>query len=97
MKVNINPIHFKTDKKLDEYITDKINKLSKFHQEIISSEVILKLDNTSAPENKIVEIRLIIAGNDLFAIKKAKTFEEATDLAVDALRRQIEKTKHNWK
>ncbi|HHW58992.1 MAG: ribosome-associated translation inhibitor RaiA [Bacteroidales bacterium] len=97
MKVNINPIHFKTDKKLDEYITDKINKLSKFHQEIISSEVILKLDNTSAPENKIVEIRLIIAGNDLFAIKKAKTFEEATDLAVDALRRQIEKTKDNWK
>ncbi len=93
MKVNINPIHFKIDKKLDEYINEKITKLSKFHQEIISSDVILKLENSPTPENKIVEIKLVISGNDLFATKKAKTFEEATDLAVDALRRQIEKTK----
>ena len=74
-------------------IIEKITKLSKFHQEIISSDVILKLENTPTPENKIVEIKLVISGNDLFATKKAKTFEEATDLAVEALRRQIEKTK----
>ncbi len=30
-------------------------------------------------ENKEVEIRLFIPGNDLFAKKVAKNFEEATD------------------
>jgi len=43
--------------------------------------------------NKIVEIKLDIPRNPLFAKKQSKTFEEATDIAIDALRRQITKQK----
>jgi putative sigma-54 modulation protein len=57
--------------------------------------VTLKVENTDTPENKIAEIRLLIRGNDLYAKKQSKTFEEATDTAVEALRRQL--TKHKDK
>ena len=44
--------------------------------------------------NKEASIKLLIPRNeDLFANKVADTFEEAVDLAVDALKRQLEKTK----
>ena len=95
MKVNINSVHFKTDRKLMDFINDKVGKLSTMYDGVIGSDVTLKLENTELPENKIAEIRLIIRGHDLYAKKQCKTFEEATDIAVDALRRQL--TKHKAK
>jgi putative sigma-54 modulation protein len=44
-------------------------------------------------ENKTVEIKLNIPGNQLFAKEEAKSFEEATDQATEALRRQLRKLK----
>jgi putative sigma-54 modulation protein len=95
MKVNINSVHFKTDRKLTDFINDKVGKLSTVYEGVIGSDVTLKVENTEHPENKIAEIRLIIRGHDLYAKKQCKTFEEATDIAVDALRRQL--TKHKEK
>ncbi len=93
MKVNINSVHFKTDKKLDTFITEKVEKLSDIYDGIIGSEVTLKVNNGEDPDNKIAEIRLLVPGNDLFAKKQSKSFEEATDIAVDALRKQLSKHK----
>lgn len=95
MQVNINAVHFKTDKKLDQFITDKIEKLSGLYDGIISSEVTLRLEKSEAVENKIAEIKLMVRGSDLFAKKQSKSFEEATDIAVEALRRQL--TRHKEK
>jgi putative sigma-54 modulation protein len=93
MQININAVHFKADKRLESFITDKLQKIGKFHENIIGGDVILKLENTDKPENKITEIRLKVKGNDLISCKQCKTFEEATDLAIDALRKQLEKLK----
>lgn len=93
MKVKITSVHFKTDQKLDDFVQDKVGKLSGFFEGIISSEVTLKLDNHDKQENKIAEVRLFVRGNDLFAKKQCKTFEEAIDGAVEALRKQIKKYK----
>ena len=93
MKVNINSVHFKTDKKLDSFITEKVEKLSDLYDGIIGSEVTLRVNNSEDHENKIAEIRLLVPGNDLFAKKQSKSFEEATDIAVDALRKQLNKHK----
>lgn len=95
MKVNINSVHFKTDSKLTNFINDKVGKLSSMYEGVIGSDVTLKMENSEVPENKIAEIRLIIRGHDLYAKKQCKTFEEATDIAVEALRRQL--TKHKAK
>ena len=97
MKININAVHFWADKKLESFITDKVEKLTVLFDGIVSSEVILKVLNTDTPENKIAEIRLEIRGNDLFAKKQCKTFEEATDTALEALRKQLVKYKEKLK
>ena len=93
MKVMINSVHFKADQKLEDFITQKVEKLCTKHSEVISAEVSLKLDNTDTPENKIADIRLVLRGDDLFASKQSKSFEESTDEAVDALKKQLEKYK----
>ena len=93
MKVNINSVHFKADAKLEDFITQKLEKVCSKYSDVIGSEVTLKLDNTDTPENKIADIRLILKGNDLFASKVSKSFEESIDEAIDALKKQLEKYK----
>ena len=95
MKVNINSVHFKTDKRLDSFISEKVEKLTELYDGIIGSEVTLRVNNGEDHDNKVAEIRLLVPGNDLFAKKQSKSFEEATDIAVDALRKQL--TKHKQK
>ncbi|MCD4745234.1 MAG: ribosome-associated translation inhibitor RaiA [Bacteroidales bacterium] len=94
MKVNINSVHFKVDKKLEIFINEKVNKLSNMYDGVIGSDVTLKVANNDKPENKIAEIRLQIRGYDLYAKKQNKSFEEATDTAVDALKKQLIKYKN---
>lgn len=93
MKISISSVKFKTDQRLEEFIQEKINKLASNYEELISGEVTLRLDNSSDQQNKIAEIRLFIPGNDLFAKKQCKSFEEATDTAIDALKKQLNKYK----
>ncbi|OFX67250.1 MAG: hypothetical protein A2X12_04770 [Bacteroidetes bacterium GWE2_29_8] len=93
MNIKINAVDFSTDKKLEEFINEKLNKLWSMYDGIIGAEVILKLENTSNDENKIVEVLLIIKGSDLFSKKQAKTFEEGIVQCVDALKVQLKKYK----
>ncbi len=91
MQVQVHSIHFDADQKLVDFINEKVAKLSTFHDHIISSEVFLRLEKSDVNENKIAEIKLAVPGKDLFAKRQCRTFEEATDDAVEALRRQIKK------
>ena len=97
MNIKINSVHFKTDQKLDSFIEKKVQKLSAIHEGVMGSDVILKIDNSENRENKIAEIRILLKGEDLFAKKQSKTFEGATDMAVDALKKQLEKHKERFK
>lgn len=93
MATKIQSIHFDADVKLVNFIEERVQKLTKFFDNITGSEVILKIDKSDTGENKIAEVKLFIPGNELFAKKQCKTFEEATDLAVDALKNQLVKHK----
>jgi putative sigma-54 modulation protein len=92
MKLNMHSIHFDADQKLLDFIQKKLDKLETFYDQIVDGEVFLRLNNSKV-ENKTVEIKLNIPGNQLFAKEEAKTFEEATDQATEALRRQLRKFK----
>jgi len=97
MKINISSVHFKADKRLEDFITEKVQKLTTIYDGLLGSEVILRLDNKETTDNKIAEIKLQIRGNDLFAKKQSKSFEEAADSAVEALRKQLTKYKEKVK
>ena len=94
MDVKVQSVHFKADVKLIDFCEKRINKLELFFEGIIGSEVILKLEKDEDQENKVAEIKLSVPSNEhLFAKKQAKSFEEAIDSAVDALRKQLDKHK----
>lgn len=93
MKITIQTPDFKADQKLLDFINEKVEKLGKFTDLIHDAGVTLKLDRSDTRDNKICEIRLGVPGNDLFAAKQSKTFEEAASKAIEALRSQIESRK----
>lgn len=93
MDTQMHAIHFKADQKLLSFIQERLNKLEQFNDQIVSAEVYLRLDKDREKENKIAEIKLHVPGKDMFAKKQCKSFEEATNVAIEALRRQIMKEK----
>ncbi|WP_039053917.1 ribosome hibernation-promoting factor, HPF/YfiA family [Sphingobacterium sp. T2] len=93
MNVTVQSIKFDADRKLIEFIKKKTSKLEQFLDNIIEGVCYLRLENVGDEANKIVELKFNIPGSQLFAKAQAKSFEEATDLAVESLRRQINKHK----
>ena len=93
MKVKIQSIHFDADVKLIRFIEERIGKLTTYSNQIISGEVYLRLDKSTTTENKIVEVKLLVPGSDLFAKRQCRTFEEAADQAAEALRTQLQRRK----
>ena len=86
MNIQIHSLKFDADKKLLDFVTQKVNKLSLVTDDIVSAEIILKLEKDEERENKVTEIRIEYPKGPLFARKQSKTFEEATDLVIAALK-----------
>ena len=97
MKIRVQSIHFDADSKLLQFVQEKVDKLVHFYDQIIGGEVFLKLDKANDLQNKIVQIKIQIPGNDIIAKEQRKTFEEATDLCVDSLSRQIKRHKEKMR
>lgn len=93
MTINIQSVHFDADKKLLGFVNEKVTKLNTFYDGIINSEIILRLDKSSSADNKVAEIKMLGKGQEFFAKKQCSTFEEATDLACEALKTQVKKYK----
>jgi ribosomal subunit interface protein len=98
MNVKISSVHFNADQKLIDFVNKKVGKLDTFFDGIISADVILKVLKPETAKNKVSEVKVSIPANGyLFAKKQADTFEEATDLAIDAIRKQLDKYKEKLK
>ena len=93
MKIQVQTIHFDADQKLIDFVEKKVEKLSTFHDKIVSCEVFLKLNKDAQNENKIAEIKVNIPGNSLFTKENDKSFEAAVDQAVETLKGQLKKAK----
>lgn len=91
MNVQIQSVKFDADQKLVEFVENKMAKLDRFAERAIGADVILKVDKDHESGNKVATINLAIPGHELVAEQRAKTFEEAVDLAIEAVKRQIER------
>ena len=97
MNINVQSIHFDADQKLIDFIQRRADKLTLFYDQLLDGICYLRLEKVEDEANKIAEFKINIPGNQLFAKGQAKSFEEAVDLAMESLRRQInkQKTKEN--
>lgn len=93
MDIKIQSVNFSADQSLNSFVEERVQKLTQYFDNIIACEAFLKVDKKAASGNKISEIKLSIPGKELFAKKKCDSFEEATDLVVSALIRQLRKHK----
>ena len=93
MKIEIQSIHFSPDSSLLNFVNKKVKKLSQLDYRLINSDVFLKIDKPESPDNKIAEIRIHSSKGEYFAKKQCDTFEESVDLSVQALRKQMLKSK----
>ena len=93
MKLTVQSLHFDASQQLKDFADQKVGKLDRFFDGIISAEVVLSLDKAENTENKVSKITLAVPNDTLVAEKQCKSFEEGIDLACEALRKQLHKYK----
>ena len=101
MEVRIQSIHFDASEKLEAFIQKKAEKLEKFCDEKLEKfcddikkvEVSLKVVKPETAMNKEAGVRILALNSEFYAEKVCDTFEEAIDTCMDALSKQLQKTK----
>ena len=94
MDVKIKAIHFDISDKLEAFTNTKREKLVRRFEAIGGVNVTYTLVKPETIKNKEAGVELIIPGaNPLFASKTADSFEEALDLSLEALEKQLERNK----
>ncbi|HEU4788290.1 MAG TPA: ribosome-associated translation inhibitor RaiA [Flavobacterium sp.] len=93
MKVNVHAVNFTVDKKLVDFVQERMDKLEKYYDRVVSSDIFMKVEKTSEKENKIVEIKINVPGDDFLVKKQCKSFEEAVEQSAESLERLLVKRK----
>jgi putative sigma-54 modulation protein len=85
--------NIKVSAKANQAIQKKFERFEKLYDRIEQCHVVLKTEKDGKQENCIVEARLVVPGNDLFARERARSFELAAENACLDLESQIKKRK----
>jgi len=97
MKVRFHSVNFTAKIKLMEFIQKKMNKLDLYYGNVINADAYLKVEPSANRENKYIELKVSVPGKELVVKKHSKSFEEATDVSVEALRRSLVRYKDKLK
>ena len=93
MEVRIQSIHFDASEHHQVFSQKKVAKLEKYYDDIKKVEVSLKVVKPETAENKEAGVKVIVPSGDFYASKICDTFEEAIDLSVEAIEKQLVKYK----
>ena len=93
MNVKIQSVKFDADKKLVDFIQGKMDKMDRFVENALNAVVTLRIDKDDEQGNKVAGVKIEVAGGELLAERRCKTFDEAVDLCLDAIKKQIDKYK----
>lgn len=91
-QTQITTRHVDVSDEVRQYAEKRTGKLEQFFDNIIDAHVILGEDNSPASK-KTAEININVYQQQLSAEDSASTHQEAINLCVDHLRRQLEKYK----
>ena len=96
MDINIKAIHFDITEKLTAFINKKaVERIVRRFPSVSTVDISLKVVKPETALNKQAIVRLTVPQLEEFvADKTADTFEEAIDVALDAIEKQLEKAKN---
>ena len=92
MNIKIHSIKFDAGATLLELVQKKMDKMDKFFDRIVDGEVYLRLNNEGI-ENKTVEIKINLPGDQFFAESSARSFEKAMEDSAQVIKRKLRKHK----
>ncbi|GFZ38073.1 ribosome hibernation-promoting factor, HPF/YfiA family [Bacteroides nordii] len=93
MEIRIQSIHFDATEQLQAFIQKKVSKLEKYYEDIKKVEVSLKVVKPETAENKEAGVKVLVPNGEFYASKICDTFEEAIDVSMEALGKQLVKYK----
>lgn len=94
MEVRIQAIHFEIADRLTDFINKKAERLARHNTSISDVDVTLKVVKPETAMNKEVVLKVAVPQHEeIVATKVADSFEEAFDLAAEAVDRQLQKRK----
>ena len=95
MDINIKAIHFDITEKLTAFINKKVERIVRRFPSVSTVDISLKVVKPETALNKQAIVRLTVPQlEEMVADKTADTFEEAIDVALDAIEKQLEKAKN---
>ncbi|MDE5785431.1 MAG: ribosome-associated translation inhibitor RaiA, partial [Duncaniella sp.] len=92
--INIKAIHFAIAEKLPAFINKKLERLARHNPAITTADVSLKVVKPETAMNKQAIVKVLLPQEEVVADKTADSFEEAVDLCLEAVERQLEKIKN---
>ncbi len=93
MQVLIESTHTNADHQLKQHITEKFDHLNKIFDRIVECRITLRHQEDDHKQNCILEARLLVPGDVLFAEEHAETFETALPKVLDSLKHQLHRYK----
>ncbi|MDE6301187.1 MAG: HPF/RaiA family ribosome-associated protein [Muribaculaceae bacterium] len=94
MDLRIQAIHFDASEKLEAFINKKADRLVRHFPAVSAVDVTLKVVKPETSNNKEALVKVTVPQQDEYvADKVADSFEEALDMALEAIERQMEKNK----
>ena len=92
MNIKIHSIKFDATDNLLEFVQKKMDKMDKFFDRVVDGEVYLRLNNEGV-DNKTVEIKINLPGDQFFAESTARSFEKAMEESAHAVKLKLRKHK----
>lgn len=93
MTINIQYVHMATSEAMNSYIKDKLQKLEKKYDWIISAEVHFEVEHNDRVKGKICKMELSAPGPRLFATSNEDNYENAVKKTIKDLEVQLKKRK----
>jgi len=89
MKITIQPPLSGSSKQLNDYIVGELNTFSNANKGFTTVDVRLRQEKIFTADNKVCEIYLGMFQKNIFAVQKARTYEEAVLKSIEKLRRHL--------
>ena len=94
MDVRIQAIHFDAGERLVAFINKKAERLARHNSAITTVDVKLTVVKPETAMNKEAVVKVTLPQGETAAAKTADSFEEAVDLCLEAIEKQLEKRKN---
>lgn len=93
MQITVQSPKIKMSEKQEAFLNTKLNHLDRLYDRIESCQVVFKKEKTDARNSILVEVKLAVPGNDLFARESSDSFELAVDKVCANLESQLKRKK----